>query len=228
MKPSIISELRISKPKPFGPDGRFSAIDKQSITDSRIWLSRDGLQGDEHADMKNHGGADKALHQYCANNYEKWRSEYPQCASHMKTGAFGENVVAEGQDETNVCIGDIFKIGDAVVQVSQGRQPCWKLNVRFEQADMARLVQKTGWTGWYYRILEEGWISSGDEIALQERPNQNWSLSRIHNTLYLDTLNMGELSEIAAVSGISDSWRALVQRRIENNQVENWKSRLGS
>ncbi|MEG3696872.1 MOSC domain-containing protein, partial [Vibrio coralliirubri] len=112
-----------------------------------------------------------------------------------------------------------------LLEVSQGRMPCWKLNVRFDQNDMARRLQDTLRTGWYFRVLEEGDIGAGDEITLCERPYPDWSLARIMGAVFTGSLDREELSQMAELP-LVESWGNLVERRLETGEVEDWEMRL--
>jgi MOSC domain-containing protein YiiM len=142
-------------------------------------------------------------------------------------GAFGENLSTLGLTEADVCVGDVLRIGTATLQVSQARQPCWKLNHRFGRPDMARRVQSTGRTGWYYRVLEAGAAEAGDAVTLLERPCPDWPLARLLRVFYVDMLDRAALAGIAALEPLAASWRQLAQRRLETGQVEDWSRRLG-
>ncbi len=163
-----ILELRLGRVQPFGPSGAPSAIDKQPVDHAQ--LGRLGFAGDEQGDPRHHGGPDKAVHAYPLAHYPLWQAELPASAPHFRPGGFGENLVVGGIDESGICLGDHWRIGDCLLQVSQGRQPCWKLNLRFDQPDMARRVQSSGRTGWYFRVLEEGQIQPGLRAELVARP----------------------------------------------------------
>src|SRR5690606_5752528 len=141
-------------------------------------------------------------------------------------GAFGENISTEGPTEAEVAVGDIFRLGGALVQVSQGRQPCWKLNRRFGIEDMARRVQQSGRTGWYYRVLEPGIVASGDRLELIDRVAPDWTLRRLWHALYVDRLNLGELQGIAALDVLAEGWRRYAIRRLESGRVEDCSRRL--
>lgn len=222
---AAVEELRVGTAQPFGPRGEPSAMGKAPVG-AAVWLSETGLAADEQGDRKRHGGAEKALHQYPAEHYALWRGDLPDLGEALVPGAVGENVVARGMTEHDVCIGDILGIGEAVVQVSQGRQPCWKLNVRFGRRDMARRFQDTGRTGWYYRVLDPGWIGPGDAIVRRDRPNPAWPLSRLQRVLYHRTLDRADLGEIAELPALSESWRALARKRLAHGTVEDWSARL--
>lgn len=223
-----ISQLYAGSPQPLGDSGRMSAILKKSIP--APWrVTKTGLVGDHQADLKNHGGPDKALHHYPFEHYAFWARELPVLAEKLvEAPAFGENFSTVGLTEENVCIGDVYQIGDVVVQVSQGRQPCWKLNERFGPKEMARLVQNTGRTGWYYRVLQEGIIQPDDCLQLSDRRQPDWSVSRINDLFYQRSDAYEELAALAVLPELAEGWRKLAERRVKNRNVEDWSERLGS
>ena len=133
--------LLTGKVKPLGKRGAPSGIAKTPVKDP-IMLGPTGFEGDAQGDTKHHGGPEKAVHHYPFDHYAAWTSEIGPHARLAEPGAFGENLSTLGLTEDVVAIGDIFSLGSAVLQVSQGRQPCWKLNERFEIPDMARRVQE--------------------------------------------------------------------------------------
>lgn len=217
--------LRVGGIAPLGPGAVPSAIGKQPVA-GRLSLTRLGLAGDDQADRRHHGGPDKALHHYPAQHYAAWRNELPERASLFEPGGFGENLSTLGLDEGNVCLGDIFRLGSATIQVSQGRQPCWKLNLRFGLEDMARRVQAGGRTGWYYRVLEAGEVAPGDTLTLVARPHPDWPLARLLHHWYVDRLDRPALAAIADLEALSPSWRQLAGQRLESGRVEDWSRRL--
>ena len=222
-----IAEVRIGRAKSFGPGTARSAIDKHPVTTSLLATAL-GLEGDEQADLRHHGGADKAIHAYSAEHYPKWAHDLPEAANQFRTGGFGENLVVEGATEAGLCLGDRWRVGNALLEVSQGRQPCWKLNIRFDVPDMARRVQTTGRSGWYFRVIEPGHIKAGDHASLEERPAPDWPLTRVTELFYKDKLNCPALIAFAALPGLPESWRTLAERRLRSGEVENWDSRLNA
>ncbi len=222
--PRLLS-LRIGKIQTFGPVGQPSAIIKQAVSD-RIALAKTGLEGDEQADVRHHGGIDKALHHYPFEHYAAWTAELPEQAVLFQAGGFGENLSTLGMDENSVCLGDIFRIGPARIQVSQGRKPCWKLNHRFGIPDMARRVQDSGRTGWYYRVLVEGVIAPDDELTLIGRPQPNWPLARLISVIYHDKPDRNALTEIAELEVLAPSWREMAEKRLSSGRIEDWLRRL--
>jgi MOSC domain-containing protein YiiM len=225
MTPILLIEIRTGKAASFGNGKLVSAINKTPRRGS-VALRRRGLDGDEQADRRFHGGPDKAVLHYAAENYDAWRSEQPSHPEFYAPGAFGENFVSRGLDETNVCLGDVFRIGAAEVEVSQPRQPCFKLNHRFQQGDMARRVQTTGRTGWYYRVLTEAEIVAGDLITLMDRPFPDWTLRRLQQHLYVKTQDSTALETLAKLPPLLDSMRKLFEGRLASRATESWDARL--
>lgn len=222
-----IEAVFAGKAVPYAREGTLSAIDKRRL-DAPVEIRAEGLAGDEQGDRKNHGGPDKAVHHYPAEHYEAWAKEGIDMSSFLPDrAAFGENFRTRGLAEAHVCIDDIFRAGTALVQVSQARQPCWKLNHRFGRKDMARRVQESGRTGWYYRVLEPGMVASGDRMVLLERPQPQWPVSRVLHVLYVDMLDREALAELARLPHLPASWKALAVRRLERGIVEDWSRRLG-
>ncbi len=222
----IVDAVLTGRAQPFGPAGKTSAIDKHPVAE-RLMVTEIGLVGDEQADLRVHGGPEKAVHHYPRDHYADWLADLPQLAPRLEApGAFGENVTTSGMTEAEVCIGDLYRLGTALVQVSQGRQPCWKLNVRFAVPDMALRVQRSGRTGWYYRVLETGHLAAGDRIELVERPHAAWPLARLLSVLYHDKLNAAALREMAGLEVLAESWRKIAARRLETLAVEDWGQRV--
>jgi MOSC domain-containing protein YiiM len=223
----VIADMYAGRPYPLDARGRLSAIVKAPLAGP--WtIGATGLSGDEQADLVNHGGAEKAVHHYPRDHYANWAAELPQVAPMLeKAPAFGENISTLGLTEANVHIGDVYRLGGAHLQVSQGRQPCWKLNARFGVPDMARRVQSSGRTGWYYRVLQPGEIRPGDSLDLVDRPQPGWPLARITDLLYHRTLAFDDLNILAEIPELAAGWRKLAARRIENRIVESWDKRLG-
>lgn len=213
--------------------GKSSAIAKTEI-EGRVRIGVSGLFGDEQGDLGLHGGPDKAIHHYPRDHYEAWRAELQDVTSSAQAldellrvpGAFGENLSTLGMTEANTCVGDRWRLGTALIEVSQARQPCWKLNERFGVADMARRVQDSGRTGWYYRVREEGHAEAGDRMSLVDRPHPDWPLARLLHTLYIDCLDRASLEGMAALEELSMSWRTLARQRLERGSTESWADRL--
>jgi MOSC domain-containing protein YiiM len=223
---SLIEAVLAGKIAPLGKRGVPSGIDKHPV-DGAVDVLLTGLAIDAQGDRKSHGGPEKALHHYPFDHYAFWRAECPALEWRLrKRGAFGENISTTGKTEADVCIGDVYRLGTALVQISQGRQPCWRLNERFEDRSMARRVQETHRTGWYYRVLEEGRVATGDVIQLIDRPAEAWTVARVLDLFYRDTLNADGLAGLAALPQLAEPWRALARKRLERRTVEDWQRRL--
>ncbi len=145
-------------------------------------LGRTGLEGDGQADGRFHGGPDKAVLAYAAAHYPAWREELGR---EMPFGAFGENFTVEGTDESAVCLGDVYAVGGARVQVSQPRIPCWKIARRWGIKDLSARVQRTGRTGWYLRVLEEGRVAPGDAVEPLDRPHPEWTVAAANEAMFV-------------------------------------------
>ena len=202
-----------------------SAIAKQQV-DGKSWLTKVGLRGDEQADLSVHGGPEKALHHYAADHYPFWTGKMPDSIEKFAPGGFGENVSTLGLTEEELCIGDVLHLGEAIVQISQGRQPCWKLSAHVERDDMAAQFQKSRRTGWYYRVLQEGYIETGAAIALAERPQPEWPLPVVIAARFDPRLDPQKAGQLAMIEELSASWREGFMRKSDVAYVEDTASRL--
>lgn len=210
---------------PLGTQGHLSGIAK-TIAPAPWRMTRTGFVGDAQGDLKHHGGPEKAIHHYPLDHYDDWREEFGAHPLLSAPGAFGENLSTTGWTEHSVHIGDVVRFGTALLQISQGRQPCWKLNARFGREDAAYRTQMSGRTGWYYRVLEEGTAVPGDQLTLMDRPHPEWPLSRLTALLYRDKDRYEDLAEMAAIPELAEGWRRLAARRVETRATESWTSRL--
>ncbi|MEI8629548.1 MOSC domain-containing protein [Vibrio sp. M60_M70] len=222
-KIGVVKALLAGKTVPYA-HGVQSAINKQVLPE-RQHATELGFISDEQGDPRFHGGIQKALHIYPSEHYPIWQQELGERTIFQSAGGFGENISSEGVTESTICLKDKIRIGSTLLEVSQGRMPCWKLNVRFDQHDMARRLQDTLRTGWYFRVLEEGDIGAGDEIILCERPYPEWPLARIMGAVFTGCLDREELTKLSELP-LVESWGKLVERRLETGEVEDWEMRL--
>ncbi len=206
-----------------------SGIDKQA-RQGALWLGQNGLEGDEQGDRVYHGGPEKALHHYAAEHYPHWRDWYPGSPVPYAVGAFGENVSTTGMSEREVHVGDVFRVGATLVQVSQGRQPCFRVNLRFGRPDAALALQASGYTGWYCRVLREGWLAAGDVFELVDRPCPEWSLARAIAAMFPDDVHVPGLRDewlaASTLAPLVPRWRTTFERRVASGQIEDWSLRL--
>ena len=147
-----IEALYAAKPVPFGPRGAPSAIQKQPVPFLTVLTS--GTEEDEQGNKKLHGGPEKVLHQFSHRGYERLSEAFPE--GNFVPGTIGENLIVEGMDDTNVFIGDVWQMGEIVVQVGAPRAPCNKISQRFDIKNLDRFVGNEGITGWYFRVIETG------------------------------------------------------------------------
>lgn len=221
----IVRSVLVGQAVPFTRPGSFSAINKRPVG-GPVPLGPLGLAGDEQGDRRVHGGPDKAVHAYASEHYADWRAELGAMPIFRTPGAFGENLSTAGLTERTLCLGDQLRIGDARLEISQARQPCWKLNDRFGVRDMALRVQTSRRTGWYFRVLETGTITAGDGIFLVQRPHPEWPLIRLIGMLYARTLNPAEHTAALALP-LVPGWRKLLEQRLASGSIEDWSPRLG-
>ena len=207
MKAEILAVL-LGKVRPFRGDDEPSAIGKLPVAHP-VAVGPMGLAGDEQADRTVHGGIDKAIHHYPADHYPWWREYLGDVPLLDAPGAFGENISTAGLDEDSVCLGDRFRLGTALVEVSQARQPCWKLDHRFETKGVMAQVVKTRRTGWYYRVLEPGQVRVGDTLDLFERPYPEWPLASLFALLIGGEAKdrLADLRALSDVPVLAETWK---------------------
>lgn len=212
--------------RPYSKPASISAIDKIAHA-GPVSVGPLGLAGDEQGDLRVHGGPAKAVHCYAWSHYAYWRKVLPSTAGAVlqQPGAFGENFSVEGLIEDQVCIGDRWQVGTAQFEVSQGRQPCWKLNDRFGVPDMARRVQDGGQAGWYLRTVQPGEVRAGGAVWLLERPFPCWSVARLLHLIADRNCSTAVLTEVLSLP-LPPSWQALFSRRLSSGGAENWEARL--
>ena len=178
-----------------------SGIFKQPVS-GPVVISESGLEQDGQADLEHHGGTDKAILAYSSDHYPRWRSEH---GFDFSGGAFGENLTVSGVDESQVCIGDRWQIDNVILEVTQPRQPCWKLARRWQIKLLPKLVVNTARSGWYLRVVQAGTIQAGQSMVLESRPRPHWSVARASQVFYRgpDTLRR----ELTLVPELSDAWK---------------------
>lgn len=212
-----LEHLLIGTPKIFGDDGETSAIDKNAV-DCPLMLGFAGLAGNQVGDPLHHGGRDKAVHLYPIEHYAFWQEKYPDVTVLDNPGAFGENFSCSGLSEERLCLGDIFRVGEALIECSHARQPCWKLNHRFGKPEVLKTVVKTGKSGSYFRVLEEGRVQAGDYLVQQARPYPDWPLSRLFDVI-IGGQHKGQATELLELSKnqvLGETWR-IRAKQLANN-----------
>ena len=175
--------VQVGRPRKVRWRGRTvtTGIFKEPVA-GRIMLRRNNLEGDGQGDLSVHGGWDKAVYVYPSEHYVYWRRELP--GMELPYGSFGENFTTEGMVESSVRIGDRFRVGGAVVEVTQPRTPCYKLAVRFRRRDMPKRFHASGRCGFYLAVLEEGEIAAGDTFELIARNERKLSVGETYRRIF--------------------------------------------
>ena len=189
-----------------------SAFFKEPV-DGPVLLRSTNLEGDQQAELGVHGGPDMAALCYAFDHYATWRDEL--ALREMGPGGFGENFTVAGQEESTVFIGDVYEVGDAVVQVSQPRGPCSKISKRWERPDLLRRVEESGRHGWYVRVLQEGTVEAGLDLRLIERPHPDWSVRRAWVTYRWRRREKDLAAELAGCEALAAATRYELLRAVE-------------
>lgn len=191
-----------------------TAIGKQ-LSDVPLWLGMDGLQGDQIADRRFHGGPDRALCHYPTQHYAYWAQRFPQLRTQLSLGAFGENLGSEAMDEEHVCIGDRLRWGGAVIEVSQPRSPCVRLDSRHGLRGLARDLSSSARTGWLYRTIEEGMVHPGDGVQLLERTHPDICVAYLWRCFLNPSLDEEALLSLAELPRLALHFQAIFRQRYD-------------
>lgn len=223
--------IQVGRPQAFGhasaalwPDRPWTTGFFKVPVAGPVWLGGENLAGDGQADLRHHGGPEKAVNVYPAEHYPYWATELG--VMELPRPAFGENFTTAGLLEAAVCIGDVFGLGTALVQLSQPRQPCWKLNRRWRIPDLAWRVQQSGRTGWYFRVLREGEVEAGQTFQLRERPHPGWTVATANEVMHLRQHDLDRAHALAGCPALAASWRESLERRVATGQVGDVSARL--
>ena len=217
-----IKSIQVSKPQIISKDWS-TAIFKLPVK-GPVYLSKLNLEGDQQADLNVHGGVDKAVNVYPIEHYRYWnqRARFllrKRIRLHKNYyGAFGENFTVAGRTENEICIGDTFAIGNAIVQISQPRKPCWKLSRKFKQAKLPIWVQQTGKTGWYFRVIQEGKITKGDQFNLIQQYCPQWTVAKANELMHSPLRSLSMVEKILECSYLSNSWVKSFNSSLEKNE----------
>ena len=215
----VIASVQVGRPRHLGTPGAADRHDRPWTTGffkepvaGPVPVTAAGLAGDGVADAVNHGGPDKAVLAYSADHYPGWRVELALPV--LPFGGFGENLSVAGLAGADVCVGDVWAVGPARFEVSQPRQPYWKLARRWRVRDLPARVVETGRSGWYLRVRAEGAVAAGDGMTLVARPNPGWTVARANRVMHFHKYDPDESAALAAVPGLSASWRESLLKRL--------------
>lgn len=175
-----------------------------------VQIFEDGFAPDEQADRRVHGGPDKAVHLYPLDHHAFWRGELSDEAALKlldEPGAFGSNLAVSDLSEEDVHIGDRFRIGTALLEINQPRQPCWKVDHRFGVKGMTAKIVKTGRCGWYFRVLEIGDCQAGDTFERVELGHQEWTVARTFAAMIAGQASREDYAHLAELERLAERMR---------------------
>lgn len=221
MKPTARTQLesvQISQPRTYSRTNsrsnkteNWTTSFNKSPVEGWVSVTAAGIAGDEQADKKNHGGIDKAVLFYSADHFDYWQNQLGVPA--IAPGAFGENLTVSGMDESTVCIGDRLSINDVILEVSQPRQPCWKLARHWHLPELPKQVVQSGFCGWYCRVIKNGRIKLETPIALVANPHPKWPVRRAHQVFHQSPVNAATLNELLSLTVLSNAWKTSAKHR---------------
>ena len=211
--PMTLKSVNVSMPRDVQDGGKTvtTGIFKERI-EGRVMARRLNLEGDGQADLWGHGGAFRAIYVYTDENYDYWARELGR--DDFAIGQFGENFTVEGMTDDEVCIGDVYRIGDAVVEVSQPRIPCYKLALKMGIEGFHTRFLESGRVGFYFRVLEEGRVGAGDEVALVSRDEAAMTVSEVSNLLFFDKENHKATRRALHIPALSHGWKGSFAERL--------------
>lgn len=211
--------VNVSLPKEVQNNGKTmtTGIFKEPVK-KRVMLRTMNLDGDGQADLVGHGGIYKAVYVYSIENYEYWKSELSR--NDFTYGQFGENFTVEGMLEDEIHIGDVFRVGGALVEVTQPRVPCAKLGFKMGMAKFPKLFLQNSRVGFYLRVLEEGEVGAGDVIERVKVDAERMTVREINHLLYFDQKNLEGAKKALRIRALSPGWRGSFKERLAKNSKE--------
>lgn len=212
--------LLAGKPRTMGRDDAGQPFDRtwtsaifKARVDGPVMLRALGLDGDGQADLEHHGGPDRAVLCYARSHYAAWNARFPSLG--MEEGAFGENFSVDGGSEADVCLGDVFRVGGAVVEISHPRLPCWKLARKWRVKELSAIAQKECRVGWYLRVKTEGLVERGNAIELLERPFPSWTVQRAHDVVHHRKKDAEATRGLLSVVTLPGPWKEFLAERLQ-------------
>jgi MOSC domain-containing protein YiiM len=212
---AILQSIQVGTPQRYGTPDPESGRERSWKTSffrepnpQRRWLATTHLAGNVQADTKNHGTPNQAVLVYASAHYPDWRTELGR--AEIGPGGFGENFTVDGLDETNVCIGDIYEVGEARIQVTAPRYPCIKISRRWGIPTLTSRVAETGRTGWYCRVLREGWVEPGVRIVLVNRSYPSATVAVVNDFGHGRNRDVAAARQLAACPLLPEWWQHLV------------------
>jgi MOSC domain-containing protein YiiM len=201
--------LNVGKPELRSWNGKkeLSAIGKRRVT--QAFLSKESFQGDGVAATEFHGGPDRAVCFYPAEHYSKWAGEF---GKEFAPPTFGENISASGMMETDIYIGDTYQLGEAIIQVTQGRIPCSKISKNNQIDQLLKRVVETGYTGYFFRVLQEGMVHGDSEIILLDRRQNDFSILRANEIYFHQRKDYQAIKKLIEIDELADDWKRSLEK----------------
>ncbi|MEY4727125.1 MAG: hypothetical protein RLZ36_1752 [Pseudomonadota bacterium] len=212
-QPTAAVALFIGQVQPLPVSGRPTAMYKTPVH-GPIALGVEGFEGDRQADLRVHGGPDKAVHLYPTRHYAQLAAKFDEAAALLVPGSMGENIATPDLDEHEVRLGDVWQLGSALIQVCQPRNPCWKIDERFGCDGMALFIAQHLLTGWYWRVLQTGVVQGSDTLVLHEAAS---NAPTLHQAMTLWRAHPPEAEALAALAetpGIAKAWQDKIRQRV--------------
>ena len=213
-----LESMQVGSPHHYGREGAKRSIERpfessfvRPPSGEGRWLFTTHLAGNEQADKQNHGKPNQAVLLYASAHYPRWREELGR--EEIGPGGFAENFTIAGLREENVCVGDVYALGDARIQVTGPRYPCTKIERRWGIEGLTARVAATGRTGWYCAVLQEGLIETGIPVILIERPYPRWTMALVNDFGHGRNHDAALARELAACPALNSFWQELVVRR---------------
>jgi MOSC domain-containing protein YiiM len=208
-----VESIQVGQPKPM-PAGAPGTEPAPRLLTTAIWkepvtgparLEVDGVRGDAQADRKHHGGPWRAVLMYPAEHYPRWRADWER--EDVGHGGFGENLTVSGVDEFSACLGDRYRIGEALLEVTSPRTPCHVVARRHGIKDLVATIRANHRHGWYLRVLAPGTVEAGQEMVLEARPHPEWSIARAADVKWDAGNRREEAAALAACPALIPEWR---------------------
>jgi ferredoxin-NADP reductase/MOSC domain-containing protein YiiM/predicted pyridoxine 5'-phosphate oxidase superfamily flavin-nucleotide-binding protein len=213
LPPMKLKSVNVSMPRDIIHNGKTvtTGIFKEPV-EGRVMLRRLSLDGDGQADLWGHGGAFRAVYVYSSENYAYWARELGR--EDFTIGQFGENFTVEGMLEDEIHVGDIFRVGNALVEVSQPRVPCYKLAIKMGIEGFQNQFMASGRMGFYFRVLEEGEVGADDPVELVSRDPEAMTVRAVNELLYFDRENLTGTAKALGISALAHGWKGSFEDRL--------------
>src|SRR5499433_600818 len=207
--------VNVGLPRDIAWRGRMvhTAVCKEPVHGRRM-VRRLNIDGDGQGDLGGHGGAQRAVFVYQIESYRYWEDRLGR--RDLTYGQFGENFTIEGMSDDEVCIGDRYRIGQAVFEVTQPRVTCYRVGIRLNEPQMAALLTSSGKPGFYFRVLQDGEVEAGDEIVKAADGPEHMTVAEINALLYLPGHSRQQLERALRIPALSSGWRTSFQALLQN------------